>query len=597
MKKKIDKLKRQVRYLPETIALIWQSSGWLMVVWALLLVLLGVLPALQIYLVKPLIDGLTQLSGSIDTLENVKVPIAVLGATLLLMPAMNSLLVWVRTVQAEKVQNSIREQIQQKAIALKMEHFEDALYYDKLHRARIDAINKPVALLENVGAFAQNMLTLLAILFILLPVGVVLPFFLVLSSIPTLYIALKFTLRFHEWRMKNTKNERKLSYLEHVITHNESAAELRTFALGEYFKSRYWTLKHTVQTGFFSMLNAQLKAELFSAVIAFLMMTVAIIWMVEQTMDGMMSAGMLVMYYFAFTQGQKIVKSLFSTLSELYKNLMFLENLFSFLSIDEMPVGTQTPLKLHENYTVEIEGLSFKYPKSDLYALQNITLTLRPDHIVAIVGTNGSGKSTLVKLLNRFYDPTEGQIRINGTTIEAIEPKSLRKEITVLFQNFIQYHLSVAENIGLGSVKKGDDHTSIKAAAAEAGVAEAIERLPQGYETILGRWFGGAELSGGEWQKIALARAFFKDSNIVILDEPTSAFDSWAEAQWLDRFKYLCRGKTAMIITHRFTTARHADMIYVMDRGCVVESGSHDELLKLNGLYATSWSRQITECH
>ena len=596
-KLKLHNFTNQLEYFPQTLHLIWQSARWLVIVWALLLILLGVLPALQIYLVKPLIDGMSEISvKGLNDLTGITVPISVLGMTLFFTPILNSLLSWVRSIQAEKVQNSIRRKIQNKAISLDMKHFEDSQYYDKLHRAHVDALSKPIAMLENIGIFFQNSLTLIAILFILFPLGIGLPILLIVSAIPTLYITLKFTLMFHRLRVKNTKNERILNYFDHLMTNNESAAEFKTFNLGNYFKKNYWRLKHTILNGYFKILKSQLIAEMLSATVGFIVVVLVMLWLIGETLDGNITLGVLAMYYFAFTQGQKIMKVLFSNISELYKNLTFLENLFEFLSIENENSKVDEVLESKEDYKIVVDNISFKYPNSNRYALKNVSLTLNPSQITAIVGTNGSGKSTLIKLLNRFYDVNEGKILINDKNINGIEAKSLRENITVLFQNFIRYHLKVEDNIFLGNTKiQKDKSLFLKEAAISSGIDEVIKKLPDEYETLLGRWFGGVELSGGEWQKIALSRAFFKNSKIIMLDEPTSALDSWAEAEWLEKFQDLCRNKTALIITHRFTTARYADIIHVMDHGEIIESGSHEELIKMNGSYASSWKNQIDE--
>jgi len=597
IKDKLSQLKLQIKYFPKTIKLIWKSSKYLMIIWASILIILGILPALQIYLIKPLIDGLSNISGNnIESIvPKIYLPIGILALTLFLNPILSSLLTLVRSIQAEKVQNDIRKKIQQKAISLDMKYFEDSDYYNKLHRAHVDAINKPIAMLENVGTFFQNLLTLLVILIILVPIGWWFPLILILSSIPTLIIALKFTLKFHHHKVINTKNERKINYIDYLLTNNESAAELRTFNLGNYFKKKYWAIKHKVQKDYFSLLKSQFKAEIVNSIIGFIIVIIIMMYVINESINGNISIGMLAMYYFAFTQGQKVLKTLFSNISELYKNIMFLENLFEFLNIDNKKIKYDKKLDENINYKIEINNVYFKYPKTNQYAIENLSLTLKPNQITAIVGTNGSGKSTLIKLLNAFYYPTKGTITINNENIKNINPKSIRENTTVLFQNFLKYHLKVSENIRLCNSKKNILQDDLEKITSQLGIHQVIKKLPHEYETVLGRWFGGVELSGGEWQKIALARAYLKDSKILILDEPTSALDSWAEAKWLEKFKSLCENKTALIITHRFTTAKYADIIHVMDKGKIIESGTHEELLSLHGEYSKSWKNQINE--
>ena len=238
--------------------------------------------------------------------------------------------------------------------------------------------------------------------------------------------------------------------------------------------------------------------------------------------------------------------------------------------------------------------MSFRYPGAERAALEHLNLTIPAGDTIAIVGPNGAGKSTLLKLLCRFYDPEHGRIELDGIDIKEMALEDLRRRITVLFQSPVAYHATVRENIALGDMRSSLSEGQIESAARDAGAHDFIRRLPQGYDTLLGRWFAnGTELSGGEWQRMALARAFARQAPIMILDEPTSFMDSWAEVEWLDRFSTLADGRTAIIITHRFTTAMRADIIHVMNEGLIVETGTHQHLLARQGLYASSWPAQM----
>jgi len=278
---------------------------------------------------------------------------------------------------------------------------------------------------------------------------------------------------------------------------------------------------------------------------------------------------------------------------QLYGNSLFLGNLFEFLALQPAISDGRGKLNRIEG-GISFKGVSFSYPDATGKALDDFTMTIPSGQIVAIVGPNGAGKSTLLKLLCRFYDPHEGRIEIDGNDLRDFGVDDLRRSITVLFQQPFHYNTSVRENILYGDLGADFSDAEIDAAIRAAGAEEIVARLPQQEQTLLGRWFaGGTELSVGEWQRIALARAFLRRAPIIILDEPTSALDPWAEADWLERFRRLATGRTAIIITHRFTTAMHADVIHVMDCGRIVESGSHHRLLEQSGLYAESWSRQM----
>jgi ATP-binding cassette, subfamily B, bacterial len=289
-----------------------------------------------------------------------------------------------------------------------------------------------------------------------------------------------------------------------------------------------------------------------------------------------------------------LMRTLLENAGQLYGNSLFLGNLFEFLALQ--PVIKDGPRRVSEvKVAIDFKGVSFSYPDASGKALDDFTMTIPKGKIVAIVGPNGAGKSTLLKLLCRFYDPEDGVIEVDGHDLKEIAIEDLRRMITVLFQQPVHYNTTVQENILYGDLKLAPSEPELKAAIRAAGAEEIVARLPQQEQTLLGRWFaGGTELSVGEWQRVALARAFLRRAPIIILDEPTSALDPWAEADWLERFRELATGRTSIVITHRFTTAMHADVIHVMDRGRIVETGSHQWLLQQSGLYAESWSRQIS---
>jgi ATP-binding cassette subfamily B protein len=280
----------------------------------------------------------------------------------------------------------------------------------------------------------------------------------------------------------------------------------------------------------------------------------------------------------------------------IYENVLFLGNLFEFLDlrpqIADPPQPRATPAVLQAG--IQFRDVTFRYPGTKRPVLQDFSFYIPAGKVVAIVGANGAGKTTLVKLLCRFYDPDGGSIQLDGIDLRDLRLDRVRRLITVLFQFPAPYLTKVADNIKLGDLPSAPGMDAVESAARSAGAHNFIARLPQGYETLLGKWFaGGVELSGGEWQRLALARAFLRRAQIMILDEPTSFMDSWAEVDWFDRFRELAAGRTAIFITHRFLIAKRADVIHVMDQGQIVESGSHDELLALGGRYARSWTAQM----
>jgi ATP-binding cassette, subfamily B, bacterial len=337
-------------------------------------------------------------------------------------------------------------------------------------------------------------------------------------------------------------------------------------------------------------------AEMEAGTAALVISGTALLWMVWKTVRGLLTLGDLALLYQAFQQGLRLMRSLLENLGQLYANSLFLGNLFEFLSLEPRVVDPPTPLAITDLLRPQIRfrGVTFRYPGTERMALENFDLAIPAGQMVAIVGPNGAGKSTLLKLLCRFYDPEVGTIEINGMDLRDLSLEELRRLITVLFQQPVHYNDTVTDNISFGDLAWLPDADEVRNAADAAGAKEIVSRLPQEYATLLGKLFtDGTELSVGEWQRIALARAFLRQAPILILDEPTSAMDPWAESDWLDRFRSLSAGRTAILITHRFTTAMRADVIHVVANGHIVESGDHEQLLAREGLYAQSWMAQM----
>jgi ATP-binding cassette subfamily B protein len=319
--------------------------------------------------------------------------------------------------------------------------------------------------------------------------------------------------------------------------------------------------------------------------------------MAWRAVRGLASLGDLALFYQAFQQGLRLTRSLLENVGQLYYNSLFLGNLFEFLALEpevkDPALPAPAPVGLHSG--IRFRHVTFHYPGSQQFTLRNLNLMIPAGRIAALVGPNGAGKSTLVKLLCRFYDPDAGRVELDGADLRSFSIEELRRLVTVLFQEPVRYNATAWENVALGDAAGSPDAEEIEAAARAAGAEEVIARLPRRYNTLLGKCFmDGDELSAGEWQRLALARAFVRPAPILILDEPTGAMDPWAETEWLDRLRPLVAGRTTLVITHRLTTAMRADIIYVMAEGRLEEWGSHEELLARGGLYARSWSAQAS---
>ncbi|WP_028320824.1 ABC transporter ATP-binding protein [Desulfatiglans anilini] len=597
MKAKLDKALKQLPYLPRALRLVWAAAGVWAMAWLALILLQGLLPVATVYLTRAVVDGLVAILGkeySWTALSPFLLLVGLTVLTLLAGEALRGITGWMRTVQSEQVQDHIHGRIHEKALALDIAFYDSPDYYDRLHRARIDAVSRPAAMLENIGAFLQNGVTLAAMCLVLLRFGPWLPLILFVSTLPALFVVFRNTLRFHAWRVRNTAAERRCRYYDWMITERNAAPELRLFGLGIPFRDAFRRLREGLRRERGDLAKKEAVGRIGASVFGLAALAGGLAWMSWKASRGTVTLGELTLFYLAFSQGQRMMRDLLSNAGEIYRNMMFLENLFEYLELMPQIQDPERPSTLPEGSGCEVSivNVSFRYPGSPHPALADFSLLIPKGRIAALVGENGAGKSTLIKLLCRFYDPDAGRILLDGLDLRDLNLPELRRRITVLFQEPVRYHETIGDNIAFGDLAAAPGMGEIEGAARAAGAEAFVHRLPLGYRTLLGKWFGGAELSVGEWQRLALARAFLRRASLIILDEPTSAMDSWAETDWLSRFRRLAAGRTALIITHRFTTALRADRIYVMHSGCIIEEGTHDELLSMNGRYAASWRRQ-----
>src|SRR5260221_1942305 len=593
----------QRRFLPRACDLVWAAAHHWSLLWLALVLALGALPVATVYLTRALVDALTAAVGpAADPSQATPAFLlaTTLGGLLLFGEALGSLAGWVRGVQAKLVEEYVRALVHRQSTTVDIAFYESPEFHDRLHRARDEAGYRPVALLENAGSLLQSSTTLLAMAAILIPYGAWMACALVASSLPALLVVLRFAVRHHRWRQRSSADERRASYYDWMMTTAQAACELRLFGLGDYFRTAYQVLRARLRREHLRLAAEHAAAELGAAAFALLAAAGRLAWMLVRAVHGEATLGDLALFYLAFSQGQRLMRSLMGGVGQVYYNVLFLGNLFEFLDLrpnvrdPENPRGLARPAQSLRGLDVRFSGVRFRYPDSQRDALDGLDLAIPAGQVAAIVGTNGAGKSTLLRLLCRFYDPQTGAVALGGVDVREVAPRCLRAAITVLFQEPVRYNATVAENIALQRLKATASRAQIEAAARAAGAEALIARLPAGYETLLGKWFaGGVELSVGEWQSLALARAFLRPSPVIVLDEPTSAMDSWAEADWLRRFRTLAAGRTALIVTHRFTTAMQADVIHVMDSGRIVESGSHSSLVDRDGRYAHSWKAQM----
>jgi ATP-binding cassette subfamily B protein len=586
----------QLGQLARTARLVVAASGWLAWAWLAIIVARGLLPVATVLLTREVVDGLVaaiRAHGAPGPVATLIVVGVALGAVMLLDEILGSLAGLVRDHQSELVKEHVAALIHETSTTVDLAFYDAPDYYDHLHRARHEAGHRPGQLVDTAGRLVESAITLVAMCGILFTYSPIFPLVLVVATAPALLAVLRHAARQYEWRLARTADERRTWYYDYAMTGAEGAAELRLFGLGGLFAERYRALTVTLRRERLALARAKALAELAAGAFALAALAGCVAWMVHRAVLGEVSLGELAAFAAALRQGGQLLRSLLGSVGDIFRNTLFLADLYEFLglkaAVTSPPDGGRAPSPTAP--AIALDDVTFSYPGASRPALDGIRLELRAGEIAAIVGRNGAGKSTLVKLLARLYDPTAGRVTLDGVDLRELDLAALRRATTALFQEPVRYACTAAENVGFGALDAGAD--AIRRAAGEADAATLIESLPRGFDTVLGRWFDdGVELSAGEWQRVALARAFLRRSTVILLDEPTSAMDSWTEAGWMERLRALAAGKTVVLVTHRLTTAMRADRIYVVDGGRAVEAGTHDELLAQGGLYAESWRSQ-----
>jgi ATP-binding cassette, subfamily B, bacterial len=589
-------MRQKINLFRESLRLVWNSApGWTFAN-IVMAVLRSVFPLLIIWLLKVVIDDITKAATTARSILNINVlwPIVALAITWFLDEASSDFSNFVRKKQALKLESYMFGLLHSKAIKLDLINFERPGYFDCLTRASREAPWRPNNILNNLVSMFRGLLSLLLMTGLILTLNWTLALLLIVANIPGIWLRLYYADILYNFQRQQTPEARKSAYFNWLITGDRPSRELRLFGLGKYFMNLFRKSFLKQKEEELNIIRRRTLIELISNLFKAAALLISLLFIARQTIIGKLSLGQLAMFLLAFRQGMVYMKDLFGAMAGLYEDSLFIGDTFEFLNLKENliaedPIKMPLPLKKK----IVLEDLSFTYPGNSTKTIRNVSFEIKKGEIIALVGSNGSGKSTLVRLLCRLYDPDSGIIKYDGVNVRNMDPEEYRKQFSVVFQDFMLYNLSAGENIRIGNIDENSPADRLKDSATATGVHELIRNLPDGYDTLIGNLFDESrELSWGEWQKIALARALFREAAVLILDEPSSALDADTEYDIFNRFREIVKGRTSILISHRFTNVNLADRIIVLDKGSIAETGTHDELMERNGIYYKMFTKQ-----
>jgi ATP-binding cassette, subfamily B, bacterial len=587
------------KYSKRALELLWTTSKPLSLLLAFCTILAGVLPAGVAWVGARIVDSVYWATRALangqdmDVMHTVWWVVAEAGILVVITAAHRGITLCQALLKA-KLSHKVNVLILEKALTLDLTHFEDSEFYDKLTRARREASSRPLSLVMRTSGLFQNAIAITSFAVLLAQFSPWAVFILLFGGLPAFFAETKFSgdaFRLFKWRAPETRMQ---TYLETAIAREDHVKEVKLFDLGKLFLGRY---KGIYEGLYEKDRNLTVRRETWG--FAFTLVSIgalysAYAWCAIEAARGLISIGDMTMYIMMFRQGQAAVTASLGAIGGMYEDNLYLSTLYEYLEVEVDASTGKAVSGPDPEAGVQFENVEFRYPGSDQIAITGVNLQIKRGQSLALVGENGSGKTTLIKLLTRLYKPTYGRILLDGLDLQEWDETVLRRRVGVIFQDFVRYQLTVGENIGAGDVRDFENRERWKDAAEQGKAAPFIEAMANDYETQLGKWFkDGRELSGGQWQKIALSRAFMRhDADILVLDEPTAAMDAAAEAEVFEHFRSLMGKRIAIVISHRFSTVRMADEIVVLDQGHIVERGSHEALMIKDGVYAKLFTLQ-----
>ena len=584
--------------IPLLLRLVWQATPLFLFLSLLVQGLQSLIPAVMLLINKAIVDMVIANWGNADfvwrpliILVAMRFGVSLVGAVL------NQSSLYVSQIFNDRLNLHTKFVLLEKSAQLDLAHFESPEFYDTLERAQNSGSNYPVRVIQTLTGLFGQFITLVSLLGLLLQFNVAIVPLLFFTALPSFWTSIIYSGRRFWMTRKETQSGRLSNYIQRVLTNPEFAKEVRLFNLGGHLLGQWRDIRTDFNRKSAAIASEYTRMRGLAGVLVNSGFYIAYIWTLIKTIAGQITVGDFTMYTGAFSQAQQVLPSILENIAKIYESNLYVSQYFDFLNLQPQVINASRPQSFPQPIKrgLSLRNVTFTYPGAAKPTLRNLSLDIRPGESIALVGLNGAGKTTLLKLITRLYDVDSGEITIDGIAIDKIKLSDLHQNIGVLNQDFARYQLSASDNIGFGNLPQREDRQRIEQAAIDSGADRVVNTLDRGYETRLGKMFkGGVDLSGGQWQKIGMARAFMTDAPILILDEPTAALDAIAEYELFEKFRSLTAGKMTFFVSHRFSTVQLADRIVVLENSKIVEVGSHPQLMGQNGLYAEMFLKQAS---